>query len=79
LDLKLDLETWEDIIYSTTIFIGNPPQKIRALFDTGSSKFWVAGDKVKGQYKVPHNYYDQSKSKSALVTTDQGSSQYGTG
>jgi len=23
------------------IFVGNPPQKIRALFDTGSTNTWV--------------------------------------
>ena len=39
--MKLDLDTWEDMIYSTEIFVGNPPQKIRALFDTGSTNTWV--------------------------------------
>jgi len=28
------------------IFVGNPPQKIRALFDTGSTNTWVLNKKT---------------------------------
>lgn len=78
-DMKLDLDTYEDMIYSTEIFIGNPPQKIRALFDTGSSKFWVAGNKVDKNYSVPHNYYNPEQSVSAKSTGEKATSLYGSG
>lgn len=64
------MDTWEDMIYSSEIFLGNPPQKIRALFDTGSSKTWVAGEKVRQNYPIPHNYYNPENSKTALITTE---------
>jgi hypothetical protein len=28
-------------MYVSDIFVGNPPQKIRALFDTGSANTWI--------------------------------------
>jgi len=36
----------EDNAYISDIYIGNPPQKIRALFDTGSTNTWVLNEKV---------------------------------
>lgn len=67
------------MIYSTEIYIGNPPQKLRALLDTGSSKFWVASKNVQGNFKQPHSYYDPSKSKTAIHTKEFATSLYGSG
>lgn len=77
--MKIDLDTWDDMIYSTEIYIGNPPQKLRALLDTGSSKFWVASKYVKGKYKLPHSYYDPDKSSTAMHTGENSTSLYGSG
>ena len=30
-----------DLAYYADVYIGNPQQKLRALFDTGSSNTWV--------------------------------------
>lgn len=32
--------------YVSTVYIGTPPQKIRALWDTGSSNLWVVNKKA---------------------------------
>lgn len=39
-------ENLEDNAYISEIFVGNPPQKIRALFDTGSTNTWILNSKV---------------------------------
>jgi len=37
-----------DYSYVADIYVGNkPPQKIRALFDTGSSNTWILNKKVR--------------------------------
>jgi len=33
--------------YVAEIFVGTPPQKVKALFDTGSANAWVVGKNVK--------------------------------
>lgn len=33
--------------YMGTIYVGSPPQQIRALFDTGSANTWVFSQKAK--------------------------------
>ena len=55
----------DDNAYVAEIYVGNPPQKIRALFDTGSTNAWVLGSAV----ELPDNAtkelsYDPSKSTS---------------
>jgi hypothetical protein len=37
----------KDMAYMADIYIGNPPQKVRGLFDTGSSNTWVLNSKVR--------------------------------
>jgi hypothetical protein len=37
----------EDNAYISDMYVGNPPQKIRALFDTGSTNTWVLNKNVK--------------------------------
>jgi len=49
-----------DTAYMADIFIGSPPQKIRGLFDTGSSNTWILNSKV----NQSSGGYDDSKSTS---------------
>jgi hypothetical protein len=35
-----------DSSYIAEIQIGNPPQKVNALFDTGSSNTWIISNKM---------------------------------
>ena len=35
------MENQRDSMYVASVFVGNPPQKVRALFDTGSTNTWV--------------------------------------
>ena len=37
----------QDQAYMADIYIGTPPQKIRAIFDTGSSNSWILNSSVK--------------------------------
>ena len=33
--------------YVTDIYVGNPPQKVRAIFDTGSTNTWILNKSAK--------------------------------
>ena len=48
--------------YFGEIYIGNPPQKIKALFDTGSSNTWVVSSALKP------GGYDKTKSSTIQMT-----------
>lgn len=36
----------DDMAYMADIYVGSPPQKIRALFDTGSANTWILNKKA---------------------------------
>jgi pepsin A len=80
--IDLKIETTNDLIYSSYIYVGNPPQKMRALFDTGSSNLWIAGHMInKTGIKREHNYYDPKKSTTAqkVMPAKNGGTKYGSG
>lgn len=77
--IELKIETQDDILYTSYIYIGNPPQKLKALFDTGSANSWVAGDILKADYGIPHTYYDPKASTTSIRHNETGSSYYGSG
>jgi len=73
-------ENLEDNAYISDIYVGNPPQKLRALFDTGSTNTWVLNSKV----QLPNNAekefsYDDSKSCTAVKTQQRAMIQFGSG
>ena len=78
--LNLKMEN-DNVMYTSSIYIGNPPQKLRALFDTGSSNMWVASDRIQDKDKLLfHNYYSPEKSTTArMFPNNTISSMFGTG
>ena len=57
------MENHANTQYISEICFGNPPQKIKAAFDTGSSNTWVLNNELKS-----HNHilkYDTSLSQTA--------------
>jgi len=42
----LQMSNKGNMSYMSTVYIGTPPQKIRALFDTGSSNLWVVNKRA---------------------------------
>lgn len=42
----IQMENQRDSMYVASVFVGNPPQKVRALFDTGSTNTWVLNKKT---------------------------------
>lgn len=63
---RLDSANHGDSLYTSDIYLGNPPQKLRALFDTGSQNTWVLSKSTQVNTNgIFHNYYDQSKSVTA--------------
>ena len=62
-------ENLEDNAYISDIYVGNPPQKLRALFDTGSTNSWVLNSRVELPGGAEKEYsYDDSKSCTAKIT-----------
>jgi len=60
----------DDNAYTSEIYVGNPPQKLRALFDTGSSNTWVLNKKVVLPHNAEKEYsYDDEASKTAHKTS----------
>ena len=57
----------QDQAYMADIYIGTPPQKIRAIFDTGSSNSWILNSSVK---RLNGLAYD-NKASSTAQSTDQ--------
>jgi hypothetical protein len=76
--LGLHLQNHLDFSYVADIYVGNdPPQKVRALFDTGSANTWILNKKVKA--RDLHFAYDESLSSSAQRTSQKAYISFGSG
>lgn len=40
-EVKIFQENLDNFAYISDFYVGNPPQKLRGLFDTGSTNTWV--------------------------------------
>lgn len=72
----LDLKNEFDMAYMADIHIGNPPQKIIALFDTGSSNLWVLNSKVFGELE---SGYNETQSSTAVKFDQAAAVEFGSG
>jgi len=62
------------------MYVGNPPQKIRALFDTGSTNTWVLNKKTNiGEGKEKQFSYDETASTSHKKTDQKAHITFGSG
>ena len=68
----------KDFMYVSDMFIGNPPQKVRGLFDTGSTNTWILNKNTKSG-KVKEYSYDETKSKSHKKTSQTAVVKFGSG
>jgi hypothetical protein len=70
----LDMDNQMNYSYVAELYLGNPPQKIKALFDTGSANAWIisqeavdASKKSKWTSKDQFNPYDKKETTTATV------------
>ena len=47
--MDVDLKNYYNYNYVGTIYVGNPPQKVRCIFDTGSTNQWVLSSLCAGK------------------------------
>ena len=59
-----------DTAYISEFYVGNPPQKVRGLFDTGSTNTWILSSKTPLPNNATKQYsYDESASHTSKKTT----------
>jgi hypothetical protein len=54
-----------DNAYVSEFYVGNPPQKLRGLFDTGSTNTWILNKKTDIGGNAKELSYDDTASKTA--------------
>jgi phytepsin len=70
----------EDNAYVSELYVGNPPQKMRGLFDTGSTNTWILNKKTELKGLAQKEYaYDDEKSKTRKKTDQKAIIQFGSG
>ena len=65
-----------DMAYMADVYIGTPPQKIRALFDTGSSNSWILNKRLK---TVDGLAYDDKASSTSKASDQTAEIYFGSG
>ncbi|KAJ3379091.1 Vacuolar protease A [Lobulomyces angularis] len=73
----ISLSNFQDVLYTTLVEIGTPPQKIRVVLDTGSSDLWVTSFRCKDC--VSASSYDSEQSSTFVANGTTFSVFYGTG
>jgi hypothetical protein len=68
-----------DNAYVSEFYVGNPPQKMRGLFDTGSTNTWLLNKNTDIGGASKEFSYDDTKSKSAKKLEQRAAIQFGSG
>ncbi|KAF4664664.1 hypothetical protein FOL47_005027 [Perkinsus chesapeaki] len=61
--LKTDLVNNNNLQYYGEVHIGDPPQKFLAIYDTGSERLWVPGERCHGEACVGHHKFHPTNSQ----------------
>jgi hypothetical protein len=70
----------QDFAYISEFYVGNPPQKLRGLFDTGSTNTWVLNKNTPLPGNPQKQYsYDPSASKTYISTNQSAEITFGSG
>jgi cathepsin D len=77
--ILLHLTNYKNSQYIGSVLIGNPPQKMDIIFDTGSSNFWVTSVRCKDPGCLIHKGYDGKKSKSYKPLKTKVQVEFGSG
>lgn len=78
-NLSLYLSNFKNSQYIGTISVGNPPQLIDIIFDTGSSNFWINSSKCKNKGCLMHKSFDSNKSKTYVKGEKRVEVEFGSG
>jgi len=71
------INDYQDAQYYGTISIGDPPQDVRVVYDTGSSNLWASD--IKPGFLSSHRRYDHTKSTTYAPNGTIFNIQYGSG
>jgi hypothetical protein len=63
-NLFLTLSNYKNSQYIGNIEVGNPPQLIDVIFDTGSSNFWITSKRCPDEGCIIHKQFDDTQSTS---------------
>lgn len=69
----------EDNAYVSDMYVGNPPQLVRALFDTGSTNTWVLASTVDLGGATKERSYNNMTSTSTAYTPQKAQIFFGSG
>ena len=68
-----------DNAYVSEFYVGNPPQKLRGLFDTGSTNTWILNKNTDIGGVAKEFSYDDGASKSGKKLDQRAAIQFGSG
>jgi phytepsin len=79
--VDVQLKNYYNYNYVGTLYVGNPPQKVRAIFDSGSTNQWVLTSLCEGERICNgiNMFYDPSKSSTYEPTETFCEIEFGSG
>ncbi|CAD5228115.1 unnamed protein product [Bursaphelenchus xylophilus] len=73
------LFSYQDTIYTGTVYVGTPPQRFSVVLDTGSSNFWVPDTSCTGDACKKKRRFNSLASSTYQSTNKRWDIKYGTG